>query len=77
MDIMQEIERIAEKLKKDDSLLDSFKKDPVKAVRELLEKIDLPDDMLEKVAAGVKGKLSLDGIAGSLGALKGLFGKDK
>lgn len=77
MDIKQEIEHIAERLKKDDGLLDSFKKDPVKAVRELLGEIDLPDDMLEKIASGVKGRLSLDGIAGSLGALKGLFGKGK
>ena len=48
MDIKQEIEHIAERLKKNDGLLGSFKKGPVKAVRELLGEIDLPDDMLEK-----------------------------
>ena len=37
---------ITEKLKRDNSLLGSFKKDPVKAVREFLGEIDLPDDCL-------------------------------
>ena len=48
MDIKQEIEHIAQRLKKNDGLLESFKKGPAKAVRELLGEIDLPDDMLEK-----------------------------
>ena len=76
MDIKQEIEHIAQRLKKNDGLLESFKKGPAKAVRELLGEIDLPDDMLEKIAAGVKGNLSPDGISGSLGA-KGLFSKGR
>ena len=46
MDIKQEIEHIAQRLKKNVGLLESFKKGPAKAVRELLGEIDLPDDML-------------------------------
>ena len=48
MDIKQEIEHIAERLKKNDGLLGSFKKGPLNAGRELLGEIDLPDDMIEK-----------------------------
>ena len=72
----KEMEHITEKLKRDNSLLGSFKKDPVKAMREFLGEIALPDDMLEKIAAGVKGNLSPDGISGSLGA-KGMFSKGR
>ena len=36
MDIKQEIEHIAERLKKNDGLLVSFKKRPIKAVSEII-----------------------------------------
>ena len=32
--------------------------------------VDLPDDMVEKVVAGVKAKLSLDDVSGIVGNLK-------
>ena len=58
-----------EKLQKDKALQAQFKKDPVKAVEKLLG-VDLPDDMVEKVVAGVKAKLSLDDVSGIVGNLK-------
>ena len=69
MDIKAQIESIAEKLQKDKALHAQFKKDPVKAVEKLLG-VDLPDDMVEKVVAGVKAKLSLDDVSGIVGNLK-------
>ena len=63
MDIKEQIESIVEKLQKDKALQAQFKKDPVKAVEKLLG-VDLPDDMVEKVVAGVKAKLSLDDVSG-------------
>ena len=69
MDIKEQIESIVEKLQKDKALQAQFKKDPVKAVGELLG-VDLPDDMVEKVVAGVKAKLSLDDVSGIVGNLK-------
>lgn len=69
MDIKEQIESIAEKLQKDKALQAQFKKDPVKAVEKLLG-VDLPDDMVEKVVAGVKAKLSLDDVSGIVGNLK-------
>ena len=69
MDIKEQIESIVEKLQKDKALPVQFKKDPVKAVEKLLG-VDLPDDMVEKVVAGVKAKLSLDDVSGIVGNLK-------
>ena len=69
MDIKEQIESIVEKLQKDKALQAQFKKDPVKAVERLLG-VDLPDDMVEKVVAGVKAKLSLDDVSGIVGNLK-------
>ena len=69
MDIKEQIEGIVEKLQKDKALQAQLKKDPVKAVEKLLG-VDLPDDMVEKVVAGVKAKLSLDDVSGIVGNLK-------
>lgn len=72
MDIKAQIESIAEKLQKDKALQAQFKKDPVKAVEKLLG-VDLPDEVIEKVVAGVKAKVSLDDLSGAVDALKKLF----
>ena len=72
MDIKEQIEKIAEKLQKDKALQAQFHKDPVKAVEKLLG-VDLPDDVIEKVVAGVKAKLSLNDLSSAVDALKKLF----
>lgn len=53
MDIKEQIEKIVEKVQKDDVLRAQFKKDPIKAVEKVLG-VDLPDDVIEKIVAGVK-----------------------
>ena len=72
MDSKEQIEKIANKIQKDSALQSQFKKDPIKAVEKLLG-VDLPDDVIEKVVAGVKTKLSLDGLSDAVDALKKLF----
>ena len=72
MDIKEQIEQIANKIQKDSALQSQFKKDPIKAVEKLLG-VDLPDDVIEKVVAGVKTKLSLDDLSDAVDALKKLF----
>jgi len=72
MDIKAKIEEIVEKIKNDDTLMEQFKDDPIKAVEKLLD-VDLPDDIIEKVVEGVKAKITTDKISGALGALKKLF----
>ena len=79
MDIQKIITDVVAKLTGNPDLIKSFLSNPV----ELLEKtfgIDLPDDQINQVIEGVKGKLDLSNIdlndaAGLLGKLKGLFGK--
>jgi len=70
MDIKEQIEAIVEKLQADKGLQAQFKQDPVKAVEKLLG-VDLPDDILEKIVAGVK--VSLDDLSGAVDRLKKLF----
>ena len=72
MDIKEQIEKITEKLQKDKALQAQFQKDPVKAVEKLLG-VDLPDDVIEKVVAGVKAKLSPNDLSSAVDALKKLF----
>lgn len=72
MDIKEQIEKIANKIQKDSDLQSQFKKDPIKAVEKLLG-VDFPDDVIEKVVAGVKTKLSLDDLSDAVDALKKLF----
>ena len=72
MDIKAKIEEIVEKIKNDDSLMEQFKEDPIKAVEKLIG-IDLPDDIIEKIVDGVKAKITTDKLSSALGALKKLF----
>ena len=71
MDIKGKIEELVSKIKKDDKLMEKFKKDPIKTVEDLIG-IDLPNDQIEKLVDGIKAKISLDSIGDKLG---GLFGK--
>lgn len=72
MDIKEQIEKIVEKVKNDDSFRDDFKKNPEKAI-EKIAGIDIPDGMLDKVVDGVKAKVTLDSIGDMAGGLKKLF----
>ena len=73
-EIKELIEKAIDKLKDDDNLLESFKKDPIKVVEKLLN-VDLPDDKIEAIVDGIKAKLAIDDIGDVLGKLGGLFGK--
>ena len=72
MDIKEQIEKIVEKVQKDDVLRAQFKKDPIKAVEKVLG-VDLPDDVIEKIVAGVKAKISIDKGSDVADVLKKLF----
>jgi len=71
MDVMAKVNEIVEKVQKDPKFMEQFKKEPVKAVESVIG-VDLPDDVVNQVVAGVKGKVTLDKAAGVLDALKGL-----
>ena len=72
MDIKELIEKALDKIKDDDAMQAQFKKDTIKALEKLLG-IDLPDDIMEKVVAGVKAKISIDDLSDAVGLLKKLF----
>lgn len=74
VDIKELIEKAVEMLTKDEGLMESFKKEPIKTVEKLLN-IDLPDEALESIVKGVKAKIDLDKVGDVLGKLGGLFGK--
>ena len=72
MDVKTQITTAVEKISKDQALQEQFKKDPVKAVEQVLG-VDLPDDVINKVVDGVKTKLSFDKAAEVVGSIKKLF----
>ncbi len=72
MDVKAKIDEIVKKVQSDPKLMEQFKKDPVKAVESVIG-VDLPDDIVKQVVAGVKGKITVDNAAGVLDALKGIL----
>jgi len=72
INIKEKIEELVERITADKNLMAKFQRDPVKAVEGLLG-VDLPDDVMEKLVAGVKGKISLDKAADAVDMLKKLF----
>lgn len=72
MDIKAQITTAVEKITKDPKMLEQFKKDPVKAVEQVLG-VDLPDDVVNQIVDGVKAKVSLDKASGVADSLKKLF----
>ena len=73
---MEEIKAKAEQLVKevlaDKELMELFKKEPIKAVEKVLG-VDLPDDMVEKIVAAVKARITADKAGDLLKGLKKLF----
>lgn len=72
LDIKEKVEELVEKFTKDPALKAQFQKDPVKAVEKVLG-VDLPDEAVEKIVAGVKGKLTVDAVGDVADKLKKLF----
>ena len=72
MDVKAKIEEIAGKLMGDEELKKQFQEDPVKTAEKLLG-VDLPDDVMNKIVEGVKGKLAGDNVLDAVGKLKKLF----
>ena len=74
-DIKELAEKAIDTIKGDDNLLESFKTNPIKVVEKVL-KVDLPDDILEKIVEIVKTKINVDDAKEALGKIAGLFGKN-
>jgi|MucameStandDraft_1065616.scaffolds.fasta_scaffold01567_9 hypothetical protein len=72
MDIRASIEKAVETISQDKALQEQFKTEPVAAIEKLLG-VDLPEEAMEKIVAGVKAKLTAGQLAGAADALKKLF----
>lgn len=71
-DVKAKVDELVGRLKKDPAMLKSFQDDPIKTV-EKLTGVDLPDDQLKPVVAGIKAKLAAGELGGKLDGLKKLF----
>ncbi|MBR5537417.1 MAG: hypothetical protein IKU58_05905 [Clostridia bacterium] len=66
------IKKLADKVQSDDEIKELFKKEPIKAVEKILG-VDLPDDVVKKIIAGVKASITVEDAKDLLGSLKKLF----
>ena len=69
--LKEKIEEVVAKVKNDPNFEERFKKEPVKALEEVIG-IDLPDDKINEMVTAIQAKIKLDD-SGILGKLKGLF----
>ena len=72
MDVKEQIKKAVEKISKDKGLQEQFKREPVKALENVLG-VDLPDEIIDQVVQGVKAKLTAEKASEALGKLKDLF----
>ena len=71
-DVKAKIDELVGKIQKDPAMLKSFQDDPIKTVEKLVG-IDLPDEQLKPLVAGIKTKLAASDLGGKLDGLKNLF----
>ena len=71
-DVKAKIDELVGKIQKDPAMLKSFQDDPIKTV-EKLAGVDLPDDQLKPLVAGIQAKLAATSLGGKLDGLKKLF----
>lgn len=72
MDIKEKITEAVAKITSDKARMEQFKTNPVQAIEKILG-VALPDDLVEKIVAGVKAKLAGDKLSGAVNKLKGVF----
>ena len=71
-EVKAKIDELVGKLQKDPAMLKSFQDDPIKTV-EKLTGVDLPDDQLKPLVAGIKAKLAAGDLGNKLDGRKNLF----
>lgn len=72
IDIKAKVDELVKKLQGDPALLKSFQGDPVKTL-EKMTGVNLPDEQLKPLVAGIKAKLGTAQLGDALGGLKKLF----
>lgn len=74
MDIQKIIAEAVKALTENEELLREFNKNPGKTLEKKLG-IDLPDEQINAVVAGIKAKLGLDDVMDAASKLMGLLGR--
>jgi len=74
MDIQKIIADAVTLLTENEDMLKAFNQNPAKTLEKMLG-IDLPDDKVNAIVAGIKAKLGLDDVMDMAQKLAGLFGK--
>ena len=74
MDIQKIITEAVKALTENEELLKAFNKNPAKTIEKIIG-IDLPDDKVNAIVAGIKAKRGLDDVMDVAGKLFGMFGK--
>lgn len=74
MDIQKMIAEAVKALTENEELLAAFNKNPAKTIEKIIG-VDLPDDKVNAIVAGIKAKLGLDDMMDAASKLMGLFGK--
>lgn len=69
VDVKEMVEKVVDKAKSDPKFMEELKKDPEKAIESVIG-MDIPDGMVDKVLAGVKGADALDKVSGVLNMFK-------
>lgn len=71
-EIKEKVMEVVDKVKNDKDFAAKFQSNPVKTVEEVVG-VDLPDDQINQIIAGVKTKINVDNVGDVLGKFKGLF----
>jgi len=74
MDIQKIIADAVKALTENEELLRAFNQNPGRTLEKILG-VDLPDEQINAVVAGVKAKLGLDDVLDAAGRLMGMFGR--
>lgn len=61
LDIKEKVDEIVEKIKGDPKKIESFTKDPIKAIEGMIG-VDLPDEKIKEIIEGIKEKLNLSSV---------------
>ena len=76
VNIKEIIENIVREITKNKNLKEEFEKEPVKVI-ERITKVDLPDELVDKVVDGVKAKITMDKVADMADTVSDLAGSLK
>lgn len=71
-DVKGKVEELVKKIQGEPELLQKFKSSPIKTVEDLIG-VDLPDEQIKLVIAGIKTKLAATDLGDKLDGLKKLF----